>query len=99
MNIQGYKPKKGDDGSITFPQLQCWNPVTEMATIAAEYRGKRVSCRVKVSDLRKKFKHFPDHPMQIVTIFRAEIEDAAIKLIENNDFLDDGSILIKYKDL
>ncbi|MBF8269494.1 MAG: hypothetical protein HW386_1203 [Gammaproteobacteria bacterium] len=99
MNIHSYKPKKGDDGTITFPQLQCWNPLTEVATIAAEYRGKRISCRIKVNDLRKKFHYFPDLPMQLVTIYRAEIEGAAKKLIEKNEFLDDGSIIIKYKDL
>jgi len=99
MNIHSYKPKKGDDESITFPKLQCWNPITEMATIAAEYKGKRISCRIKIIDLRKKFHNFPDQPMQLVTIYRAEIESAARKLIEKNAFLEDGSIIIKHKDL
>lgn len=99
MNIHSYKPKKGDDGTITFPKLQCWNPLTEMATIAAEFKGKRISCRIKIIDLRKKFHNFPDQPMQLVTIYRAEIESAARKLIERNAFLEDGSIIIKHKDL
>ena len=37
--------------------------------------------------------------MQLVTIYRGEIESAAKRLIEKNEFLEDGSIIIKYKDL
>jgi hypothetical protein len=99
MNIHGNKPKNGDDGTITFPRLQCWNPITEMATIAAEYKGKRITCRVRINDLRKKFHSFPEQPMQLVTAHRAEIEAAAKHLIETDAFLDDGSIIIKCKDL
>ena len=99
MNIHSYKSKKEDDGTITFPQLQCWNPLTEMATIAAQYKGRRVSCKVRINDLKKKYHFFPDQPMQLVTNYRHEIETAAKKLIESNEFQDDGSIIIKYKDL
>jgi hypothetical protein len=99
MNVHSYNSKKPNDGTISFPNLQCWNPLTEVATIAAQYRGKRVSCRIKIKDLRRKFHYFPDLPMQLVTMFRTEIETAARKLIEKNEFRDDGSILINYKDL
>ena len=37
--------------------------------------------------------------MQLVTNYRMEIETAARKLIEKNEFQDDGSIAIEYKDL
>ena len=99
MIVTGYKAKKTDDESVTFPNLQCWNPLTEIATIAAQYRGRRVSCRVKINDLKKKYHFFPDLPMQLVTKYRKEIETAARKLIDKKEFQDDGSILIKYADL
>ena len=99
MNVLIHKRNKKVDGSISFPLLQCWNPVTNVATIAAQVSGGRVSCRIKIDDLRKKFHIFPDEPMQSVTNYRAEIENAARKLIEKNDFEDDGSIMINYKDL
>jgi len=99
MIVTSYKPKNTDDENVTFPNLQCWNPQTEVATIAAQYRGRRVSCRVKIIDLRKKFRFFPDQPMHLVTKYRMEIETAARKLIAKKDFQDDGSILINYRDL
>ena len=99
MNVPIHNINKTDDGSISFPHLQCWNPVTKVATIAAEVGGKRVSCRIRIDDLRKKFHVFPDEPMQSVTNYRTEIESAARKLIDKMDFEDDGSIMINYTDL
>lgn len=99
MIVTSYKAKKSEDESVTFPKLQCWNPMTETATIAAQYRGRRVSCRVKFKDLKKKFRRSPDQPMQLVTECREEIETAARKLIGKKEFQNDGSILINYQDL
>ena len=99
MKVPTHKLNKTDDGSISFPHLQCWNPVTKVATIAAEVGGRRVSCRIKIDDLRKKFHIFPDEPMQSVTNYRVEIESAARKLIDKMDYEDDGSIMINYADL
>ncbi len=99
MNVPIHKTNKTDDGSISFPHLQCRNPVTKTATIAAEVGGTRVSCRIKIDDLRKKFHIFPDEPMQSVTNYRVEIESAARKLIDKMDYEDDGSIMINYTDL
>jgi hypothetical protein len=99
MNVLIHKQYKTGDESISFPSQQCWNPITKVATIAAQYSGRRVSCRIKVNDLRKKFNFFPDQPMQLVTDYRTEIENAARQLIEKNNFEDDGSIMISYKDL
>ena len=99
MIVTSYKAKKNDDETVTFPNLQCWDPLTEVAIIAAQYRNRRVSCRVKIKDLKKKFRFFPDLPMQVVSKYRLEIETAARKLIDRKEFQDDGSILIKYQDL
>ena len=94
-----HRKKSSNNGIILFPALQCWNPVTNVATIAAEVDGRRVSCRIKIEDLRKKFRFFPDEPMQTVTKYRSEIETAAKKLIDRMKFEDDGSIMIHYNDL
>lgn len=99
MIVTSYNGKKSNDETVTFPNLQCWNPLTEIAIIAAQYQGRRVSCRVKIQDLKKKFHFFPDQPMQVVTKYRMEIEAAAKKLINRKEFQDDGSILINYRDL
>lgn len=99
MVVITHKPGKKDDGLISFPTLQCWNPVTKTATIAAQVNGRRVCCKVKFEDLKKKFHIFSDEPMQSVVEYRAEIENAARKLIQSNDYQTDGSILINYRDL
>ena len=99
MNVLIHKRSKPGDGSISFPALQCWNPVTKVATIAAQVSGRRVSCRLKIDDLRKRFQILPGEPMQSVTNYRTEIENAIRKLVGNNNFEDDGSIIIGYQDL
>ena len=99
MNVLIHKRSKPGDGCISFPALQCWNPITKVATIAADFSGQRVSCRIKIDDLRKKFHFFPDQPMQLVTNYRAEIETAARHMIEEKNFEEDGSIMIGYGDL
>ncbi len=99
MNVIIHKRKRPDDGIISFPPLQCWNPLTKVATIAAQVSGNRVSCRISVKDLRTKYHVFTDEPMQTVTEYRAEIETAVRKLIEDKAYEEDGSILVRYKDL
>ncbi len=87
------------DGKISFPKQQCWNPLTRVATIAADVDGKRVSCRISAADLQKKFESVPDAPMLVITANRTQIENAARILIQNKAFEADGSIVIGYKDL
>lgn len=99
MTTLVHRPKKTGDGSISFPNLQCWNPDTETATIAAQHSGERVSCRIRFSDLRRKYNCQPGDPMLAVTRYRFAIEEAARKLIESKRFEKDGSILIDYSDL
>ena len=92
-------PNRAKDNDISFPSLRCWNPVTKTITIAAQVHGKRVSCRVSIKDLKVKYRVFKNDPMAIAAECRSEIENAARKLIENNSFEKDGSILILYNDL
>jgi hypothetical protein len=91
--------KKTGDGSISFPDLQCWNPQTLVATIIAEIDGERINCRIKVSELEKMFPRAAKDPMQGITSHRKDIEKVARKLIEKNRFEADGSIKIHLDDL
>jgi hypothetical protein len=99
MNVVIQKRSKSEDEGVSFPVLQCWNPVTRVATIAAEFAGRRVSCRIKIADLNRKYKITTDEPMQSVTNYRTEIENAIRELIKKKSFEEDGSIMINYDDL
>ncbi len=99
MNVIIHNRKTPNDGIISFPVLQCWNPMTKVITIAAQVSGKRVSCRISINDLKTKYHVFEDEPMKTVSEHRTEIETAARKLIEDKAFQQDGSIRIRYKDL
>jgi hypothetical protein len=99
MNVVIQTRNKSTDESITFPALQCWNPVTEVATIAAEYSGRRISCRIGIKDLSRKYEVDKDEPMQSITNYRKELEIVARKLIGEKKYEEDGSIMINYDDL
>ena len=94
-----HKQKKTGDDSISFPGLHCWNPVTEVITIAAQVSGNRVSCRIDFADIESKFKEVSEEPLIAVKTYKKEIESAARKLIENKNYEKDGSILISFNDL
>lgn len=99
MNIVINHPEVVNESSILFTSIQCWNPVAKIIAIAARVNGKRITCRVSVKDLKVKFRAFRGDPIVIASEHRAEIEHAATKLIENNSFEEDGSIMIRYADL
>ena len=99
MNVIVHKPKKDNDGKISFPNLQCWNPLTNVATIAAQVGTERVSCKIELAVLGKKYKDLDEEPMKNITEHRTELEAVARQLIENKSYEKDGSILIRLKDL
>ena len=92
-------PGKPEKDSLSFPALHSLNPVTNVATIVAQLEGERILCRVKIDDLRRKYRVSQGDPMQIVKDNQSEIENASRKLIENGKFISDGSVMISYKDL
>ena len=94
-----HKQEKTGDDNISFPGLHCWNPVTEVITIAAQVSGNRVSCRIDFADIESKFKEVSEEPLIAVKTYKKEIESAARKLIENKSYEKDGSIMISFKDL
>ena len=77
-----HKQKTAGDGRISFPTLHCWNPETEIITIAAQVSGKRVSCRIAYADIKTKFTNLADTPLETVIKYRTEIEAAARNLIK-----------------
>ena len=84
---------------ISFPRLESWNNMTKMATVVADVDKKRVLCRISSESLRVKFGASEDKLMQSVVQHRVEIQDAAKRLIERDDYEEDGSVLIQTADL
>jgi hypothetical protein len=99
MNLTRYRSPTSDETEISFPALECWNPMTEVATIAAQVNKKRVLCRISSEILRERFQASPEEPMQAVAANRPAIEAAARKLIENEAYEEDGSITIRRTDI
>ncbi len=79
--------------------LECWNPMTKVASIAAQVNGRRVLCRISMEVLQKKFRASVETPMKAVVENRQTIEAAARKLIEKEAFEEDGSIVIRQRDI
>ena len=84
---------------ISFPRLECWNPMTKVVTLAAEVNKKRVLCLISLEILRDKFGALEQDPMRSVAQHRKAIQEAATKLIENEVYEEDGSVLIRAQDL
>jgi len=73
--------------------------MTTVATIAAEVNKRRILCRISLDVLRKKFKASADEPMVAVAENRLLLQDAARKLIDSKAFEEDGSIIIRQREL
>lgn len=99
MQLSRRRSTSDEDTTVSFPRLECWNPMTKMATIAAEMNKRRILCRISLDVLRKKFKASTETPMQAVAENRAILQEAARKLIEAKAFEEDGSILIRQREL
>lgn len=101
MHLTRYQTpaKEGDSEEISFPILECWNPMTKVATIAAEVNKRRVLCRVSLAVLQKRFHTSVDDPMRTVAENRSTLRAAARKLIEKQAFEEDGSIVLRNKDI
>ena len=98
MYLTRYKTSSSDEPSISFPLLECWNPMTKVATIAAQVDQRRVLCRISMGLLQKKFHASTDEPMRAVAENRSVIQAKARMLIEKEAFEEDGSIMIRSKD-
>lgn len=86
-------------GALTFPKLECWNTMTKVATVAANVGKKRILCRISLGILQDKFGASEEDPMRSVIQYRNTIQAAARSLIENERYEEDGSIMIRARDL
>ena len=99
MQLTPHRPAASDATGVSFPRLECWNPMTKVATIAAEISKRRVLCRISLKIMIDKFGASEDDPMLSVVQHRAVIQEAARKLIENDVYEEDGSVLIRARDI
>jgi hypothetical protein len=99
MKIIDHTNKSHNNEPISFPALQCWNPLEKLITISAQVRGKRILCSISTNDLKKKYHVFVNTPLKTLVEHRSDIECAARKLIKNGSYEQDGTITIRYKDL
>ncbi len=99
MQLNRHRTAASGDTGILFPKLECWNPVTKMATIAAEVNKKRVLCLIALETLQDKFGASEEEPMRSVAEHRSTIQAAARRLIENSAYENDGSVHIRAHDL
>jgi hypothetical protein len=84
---------------ISFPKLECWNPLARVAIIAAQVNSKRVLCSISSELLQERFHASADEPMKAVQANLAAIQAAARRLIERQAYEADGSILIRPGDI
>ena len=99
MYLTRQKSSSSDKNEISFPLLECWNPITQVATIAAQIDKRRVLCRISLDVLKAKFRASPDEPMSAVAKNRSTLQAKARVLIENEAFEEDGSIVLRAKDI
>ncbi len=99
MDLTSYKTSSTDEHDISFPLLECWNPMTKMATIAAQVHESRVLCRISMEVLQKKFHASTEEPMRAVVENRSVLQAKVRMLIKNEAFEEDGSIIIRMKDI
>jgi hypothetical protein len=99
MQLTNHRSSASEDTRISFPMLECWNAITKVATVAAEANKRRVLCRISLESLRDKFGASEEEPMRSVARHRTAIQEAARKLIENEIYEEDSSVLIHARDL
>ncbi|MEJ1472182.1 MAG: DUF1488 domain-containing protein [Candidatus Sedimenticola sp. (ex Thyasira tokunagai)] len=99
MQLTPHQTTASGDTGISFPRLECWNTLAKVATIAAVVNKRRVLCRISLDIMKDKFGAAEDEPMRSVAQHRVAIQEAARKLIENEVYEEDGSVLIRAHNL
>lgn len=99
MKLSGYPSRNPVEGSVRFPILECWNPLTKCVSIAADVNGRRVLVRIAETVLTKSFAAEAGGPTAQVVANRGAIEAAATRLILRKAYADDGMIDIRIEDL
>lgn len=99
MQLTSHRTSRPGEEGIHFPKMECWNPVTRVATVAANVDKQRVLCRVSLDALSNRFGASEEPPMGVVARHRLAIQDAARTLIERGAYEEDGSVIIRQQDL
>ncbi|MCG8379842.1 MAG: DUF1488 domain-containing protein [Proteobacteria bacterium] len=99
MKLTQYKSSLSNNSKILFPKLESWNPMNQVATIAAQVDKKRVLCRISKEVLELVSKDKETDPMNILLNNRYLFEEKARKLIESKAYEEDGSIIIRKADM
>nr|VFJ50603.1 MAG: Protein of unknown function (DUF1488) [Candidatus Kentron sp. FW]VFJ52998.1 MAG: Protein of unknown function (DUF1488) [Candidatus Kentron sp. FW] len=99
MHLTRHRTLPSDKTEISFPLLESWNPMTKVATIAAEVNKKRVLCRVSMEVLQEKWRVSEEEPMQTVVENRLTLQAAARRVIEDEAYEEDGSIVIRSENI
>ena len=84
---------------INFLPKQSWDLNRRIVTFWAEINGKEIRCVIWGETLRDKFNAAFDNPLPAFNENRNRIEEIAEKLINEDRFEADESILIKNDDV
>ncbi len=99
MYLTRHKTASSDDSEISFPVRECWNPMTKVATITAEVDQRRIPCRISMEVLQENFSVSVDEPLRALEENRSVLQAKSRMLIANKAFEEDGSIVIRSKDI
>lgn len=99
MQLTRNRSSSTGSSEVTFPGLESWNPMTKVATIAAEVNKTRALCRISLETLQEKFGVSEQDPMNSIAEHRVAIQQAARRLMESNAFEEDGSVIIRPSDI
>lgn len=98
MQTTRYRTSSETNG-IIFPRLESWNGATQTATIAVDVNKRRVLCRITQRTMEDRFGPSDDAPMQVLAQNRFHIQEVARRLIEDDAYEEDGSVIIRFSDL
>ena len=84
-----------DNPDISFNMRDSWNPMTRVATMAADVDQNRVLCRIPMEVLQIIFNADINEPMLAVAENRLALQAKAKTLIRNKQFEEDGSVMLQ----
>ena len=99
MYLSRHKTTSSNETEISFPVRECWNPMTNVATITAEVDKRRIVCRISMEVLQENFDFSVKEPLRAVEENRSILQAKSRMLIDNKAFEEDGSIVIRSKDI
>lgn len=95
----GNRPYSSREAGTSFPQLECWSPITKSATFAAQVDGRRVICYLAATLLLRRYPECAPDPMRALKEHRDAIQAAALRIIERDGFEPDGTVVVREADL